>query len=463
MAARPGMIDHPGKIGIGTWDADKIGTALEHVDDMGFRWYYDWQSAALWDADPTSKPDASFVPMIWDDKSVTSAKLEAIAAASGNVLLGFNEPDNPTQGNMSVAQAIDLWPQLMATGKKLGSPATTTGQALGEGTWLDRFMDAALAKDYRVDFIAVHYYPETPDIDAFKSWLVALHEKYGKPIWVTEWALIDWNDTDRYSKAEIADFAREATLMMDDLSFVKRHAWFSSYDYDGSLRTELFDGKGNLTAIGEEFAELLGHTAATSRTFGGTTGYDKVVGTELSDTLSGGSGSDRLKGLGGKDALSGGGGNDLLRGCAGNDHLAGGANNDRLVGSWGNDTLDGGSGSDHIAGGAGKDRLAGGLHDDMFVFTLLSDSGIEAATRDRILDFAAGDRIDLSVIDAIAGGTDDSFVLDADGFFAAGEIRQTIVDGNLLVEANVDADSAADFSLMVNGRTVFLTGADFIL
>ncbi|HWU14644.1 MAG TPA: M10 family metallopeptidase C-terminal domain-containing protein, partial [Caulobacter sp.] len=49
----------------------------------------------------------------------------------------------------------------------------------------------------------------------------------------------------------------------------------------------------------------------------------------------------------------------------------------------------------------GADLLAGGLGADTFVFTAASDSA--PGGRDVILDFAAGDRIDLSAIDANTG------------------------------------------------------------
>ena len=47
-----------------------------------------------------------------------------LAEKNGSVLLGFNEPDQPDQANMTVQQALDLWPHLMATGMRLGSPST---------------------------------------------------------------------------------------------------------------------------------------------------------------------------------------------------------------------------------------------------------------------------------------------------------------------------------------------------
>lgn len=74
------------------------------------------------------------------------------------VILGFNEPDERSQSALSVDEAIALWPELMATSARLGSPATTTPGTLGKQSWLGRFMKQADAADLRVDFMAVHYY-----------------------------------------------------------------------------------------------------------------------------------------------------------------------------------------------------------------------------------------------------------------------------------------------------------------
>ena len=60
--------------------------------------------------------------MIWGPSDVTAATLNQVKS-EGDDLLGFNEPDQGGQANMTVAQALSLWPQLMATGMTLGSPA----------------------------------------------------------------------------------------------------------------------------------------------------------------------------------------------------------------------------------------------------------------------------------------------------------------------------------------------------
>jgi len=325
-----GRIDNPGKIGIGTWDKDSLGTALNDADALNFDWYYNWRDRPLWDNDATPE-GVSHVPMVWDRTYVSG--LGSITKGA-DALLGFNEPDEARQANMSVEEAIGLWPQLMATGMRLGSPAPSTAGALGKDSWLGRFMAQAEAKGLRVDFIAVHYYSTDRDVGAFKAWLEALHKQYGKPIWVTEWALADWSNPSRFTAREQAEFAKAAMLMLDDLPFVERHSWFASYaGGDGwHLNTELWGQDGSLTQVGRVFSDMINHGS-----------------TDLVFTPAGGKGTngdDRIKGGKGKDTLYGYGGNDRVDGGAGNDAIYGGSGDDTLIGGAGNDVLTGGGGQD---------------------------------------------------------------------------------------------------------------------
>jgi hypothetical protein len=252
-------LDHPEKVGIGTWDFDAKGTALADLDRFNFSWYSNWQADPLWSPGGQGNDDERFVPMIWGGADVTRENRKSAQDATSGYLLGFNEPDNSSQADMSVQQAIKLWPLLMNTKLELGSPACTTSQTLGADSWLGRFMDQADKKGYDVDFIAVHYYTDTPSISDFRAFLKDVRQEYGRPVWVTEWALADWENPDRYSSEEHAEFASAAIRMMDDLNFVKRHAWFGAYEGgDGwDLNTHLLDAEGNMTAVGEAFQDLL--------------------------------------------------------------------------------------------------------------------------------------------------------------------------------------------------------------
>jgi hypothetical protein len=349
-------IENPQKIGLGLWDFDSRGSALNHVDAAGFAWHYNWRERPLWDVDALPE-QSEFVGMIWDETHVTDAALARLAASGATTLLGFNEPDIRGQADMSVAQALDLWGRLESTGLRLGSPACGPNGTLGADSWLGRFMAGVEERGLRVDFVAVHFYSETGSVEEFRTFLEAAHKAYGRPVWVTEWCLADWDQPDRFSAAQQAAFARAATEMMDDLDFVERHAWFAGYEGgDGwHLGSGVFNADGQLTAVGQAFADLLDDSP-------------EIIGTDGDDVLVGGARGDFMSGLGGADNLAGEAGHDEICGGRGTDRLAGGDGADVLRGgSWG-DSLLGGEGADLIAGGGGDDFLRGGLQADRFVF-----------------------------------------------------------------------------------------------
>ncbi len=89
----------------------------------------------------------------------------------------------------------------------------------------------------------------------------------------------------------------------------------------------------------------------------------------------------------GPDSLAGGEGNDTLSGLGGNDTLFGLAAADSLSGGEGDDTLVGGSGADWLSGGPGAD-----------IYRLLSTADLQTQSAERIADFDAGDRVDISAL-----------------------------------------------------------------
>jgi hypothetical protein len=69
-------------------------------------WFYNWTSTTPAEL----PPDVEFVPMLWRGKPGASFnKLGAQLRKAGyKELLGFNEPDQAKQGNMTVDAALDL-------------------------------------------------------------------------------------------------------------------------------------------------------------------------------------------------------------------------------------------------------------------------------------------------------------------------------------------------------------------
>ena len=206
----------------------------------------------------------------------------------------------------------------------------------------------------------------------------------------------------------------------------------------------------------------------SKNTLVGGEGADSIYGLGHNDWISGNGGSDTLAGQSGRDTIMGGDGDDLITGGTGDDKLIGGNGDDKLYGYSGNDRLTGGDGDDVMNGGAGRDVMTGGGGSDTFAFGPGWELGNSAATRDVIIDFegggtAGGDIIDLSGIDALAGGSDDAFTFKAtDAFDGLGQVRVRFENGNTIVSGNLSGNLGAEFEIEIKG-IVTLTADDFSL
>lgn len=256
---------HAGKAGVGAWE-NPAKTTLNWIEDTpAIGWYYDWRPDQIW-ARGAAARSVEFVPMIHGRADVDKRIVSDLPVSA---LLGFNEPDQRAAAGgstMSVEEAIALWPRLEGRGLRLGSPATTQAGTLGPGSWLHRFIAEADRRGLRVDFIAVHYYSTTGSVAEFERWLRAVHAEYHRPIWVTEFAFVDWNRPQAASYAANAEFASGAMRMMEQLPFVERHAWFAAnpYRWNGAHpRINLVSDDLSLTPLGEAFARLLSALAST--------------------------------------------------------------------------------------------------------------------------------------------------------------------------------------------------------
>jgi hypothetical protein len=213
------------KKGVSAWP---FPGARKSLRLSGSSWFYTWAAGPNGVSSPSG---VKFVPMIWGSGSVTSANLSE-AEQHGHILLGFNEPDMASQANMTVSDALRLWPQLMATGMQLGSPAVATNAA-GSSSWLDRFMRGARNRHYRVNFITLHWYGGNfatgPAVSELRSYIQSVWARYHKPIWLTEYALINFGTNP-------ASYPTP-TAMLQGLPYVHRYAWFAlpSNSTDGTV------------------------------------------------------------------------------------------------------------------------------------------------------------------------------------------------------------------------------------
>ena len=234
-----------------------VGLSIRTCDDLNdldVSWFYTWL--------PYSPcPDRSnppFVPMIFSEQYM--GYVATINQTKGvEYLLGFNEPDYDKQGDMSVSTAIELWPQLMETGLKLGSPSATqyAGSDRNGPLWLSHFMGNITKLGYRVDFICIHYYMRSfapyNTINDLRLFLKNLETSYpGYKVWLTEFNSADGNLTDN-----IDYFQQTYSLITSEFSdLVERYSWFTNrWEASNNPNTFLNDlNTGALTQLGKIYA-----------------------------------------------------------------------------------------------------------------------------------------------------------------------------------------------------------------
>jgi hypothetical protein len=225
------------------------------VTSLHATWFYTWGS----DYPAQLAPNVKFTPMIWGPNSVQKGIaniLELKQKKLATEMLGFNEPDHARQSVMTPEQAIALWPELEKINLRLGSPVPARNT---EVNWLTDFMKQAEASNYRVDFVAVHWYGG--GAVTFLQVLEKTYEKYHKPLWITEFALADFDAVkkgkSRYTKEDGLQFMKEVLPRLEELPYVERYAWYSSpvedIKYDCSV---LFSPDGTLTELGQFYANF---------------------------------------------------------------------------------------------------------------------------------------------------------------------------------------------------------------
>jgi hypothetical protein len=251
-----GAVPTPSKVGIASSMYLKSDPA--RLSALGASWAYNWSATP-----PPRDSRLQWVPMVWGSGSVTPGSLAVLRQArrsgEAHYLLGFNEPDSGSQSNMTPEQAAALWPKLESTGLELGSPAP----AVPTDGWLAQFMKLARERHLRVNFIALHYYQDFTNPDAvasLRTQLVALHDEFHKPIWITEIGALDtraWGEPMLHapSGARAASYMGRLFAMLDALPFVQRYAWFTDdcWNDAGCHSSSLFNGSGRLTIVGREF------------------------------------------------------------------------------------------------------------------------------------------------------------------------------------------------------------------
>lgn len=226
-----------GKKGVGLTRAN----GSDQLQALKVSWFYNWGSSSN-----VSVDGIPFVPMVFSKNSLPSLQ----GSHLGEIVLGFNEPDNVHQSNMEVQDALTHWPQVTALATNVGSPATAGNPTI---KWLPDFMK----EQPKVDFVTLHWY-KGPNAARFKSDVQALISTYKLPVWVTEFAPQTVHEASaepaKYNQETVAAFISEVVTWMEGEPMVQAYAWHDSKTGTSSL----FYSDGSLTATGKAYASA-GH------------------------------------------------------------------------------------------------------------------------------------------------------------------------------------------------------------
>jgi hypothetical protein len=239
----------------------KKGIAVTHrtydwsyiVSSLNPFWSYSWGITLS-----RFQPDGvEFVPMKWSGSmsdEIADRLRSQFARGEISYLLGYNEPDSETQANMTVDRAIALWSELEALGIPLISPSPVHF----DNEWTEAFMERAMAEGLRIDFLGFHSYAGT-DAQGLLNRLDQLYERYGIPIWITEFAVADWNaetrESNRIRPEDVLTFMRTVLPELDRREHIFRYAWYTDFSSQHLWPSALFDADRDLTPLGEFYAQ----------------------------------------------------------------------------------------------------------------------------------------------------------------------------------------------------------------
>jgi hypothetical protein len=227
------------------------GGACKVRTAMKVSWYYNWSPS---ENEACAAPNGvEYVPMIWGAGTTASIQttVAGLASKGFKYVLGFNEPDNATQSNITVASAIALLPAFNSPTIAVGTPSTqanTTGQA-----WFTQYMaDVAANTTLRADVIAIHWYGwNAGSCDAAASQLES-YIKYAegfpgnRPIWLTEWGCLNQSAP---TAAGVIAFFQAALAVFAKHPRLARYAW-----YQWSPNCEVYNTDDTLTELGQVYA-----------------------------------------------------------------------------------------------------------------------------------------------------------------------------------------------------------------
>ena len=236
---------------------------------FGATWVYNWGPNI-----PANLPENTvFNPMQWGNFNwvyntgsgpIWQRTSDWRKRGDGMIVMGFNEPDRTDQANIAVADAVNLWPQVMALNQPLAGPSPAD-----DGTWLTAFTTAATNRGFRWDYTAIHDYPgpNGGSSDGLIGKIQRYFNDYSLPVWLTEFSFVDWAGNQSWSEEDCYQALAEFIWRAENFAPLRKYALFvfteddsspqpanSHQNFTPAPRSNSYDKSGKLTAFGRLYA-----------------------------------------------------------------------------------------------------------------------------------------------------------------------------------------------------------------
>lgn len=200
--------------------------AFFHYNDM-YRpnWFYSWSATAENDCEY-----GDYHPMQWgwltsDTPVILRDQPKWYARSQVTCAMGFNEPDKSEQSNIPEEDAADQWPRL----ERMQLPLVGPCPAQSNGSWRQNYEAMAAERGLRSEYMALHWYAGcnggSPQniINVINS----LYSAYGKPIWITEFAVKDWSGTSTgWNRNDNFNWLAEFLWRAEGIAHLKKYSLF---------------------------------------------------------------------------------------------------------------------------------------------------------------------------------------------------------------------------------------------
>jgi len=199
---------------------------------------------------PTAAKSLGFepIPMLWGENQVSDFQ-RLVVKGYATTVLGFNEPEQASQSNISPARAAQLWRQyidpLKDQGYSLISPACSAATSSGK-SWMQSFFAACSGCHF--DGVALHYYGTSSQ--DFINHVTDFHLTFGLPVWPTEFGCQNLNGGAQCTTSDASNFMTAVKNFMDGTSWIPHYFSFGMIKSTTPYVNQLIDANGQPTALG---------------------------------------------------------------------------------------------------------------------------------------------------------------------------------------------------------------------